>query len=188
MVHVFAERANSSDSSRATVLKGFAVREQGEIAYAIGGSTPGSPFDFSLNGDDENLVGNFITVTMEGTDTMFLSTASGHGIKAVFHPTHVYLEISLASQCFNRTDGLLGNNNGNPADDLRPFNKSEVVPSTSNAEVIYEEFVLSWCRDSLQDSLFPPDQFRPCDRTFIPLFIADLDIDACPVACTGDVF
>eukprot|EP00435_Cladocopium_sp_Y103_P049642 s1428_g15.t1 len=188
VVHVFAERANSSDSSRATIIKGFAVSEQGEIAYAIAGSTPGSPFNFALDGDDENLVGNFITVTMEGTDTMFLLTASGHGIKAVFHPTHVFLEITLASQCFNRTDGLLGNNNGNPADDLRPFNKSEIIPSTSQAEVIYEKFVLSWCRDSLQDSLFPPDQFRACDRTFIPVFIADLDIDACPVVCNGDVF
>ena len=116
MVHVFAERANISDSSRATVLKGFAVSEQGEIAYAVASSTLGSQFDFSLNGDDESLVGNFITVTMEGTDTILLSTASGHGIKAVFHPTHLYLETSLGSQCFNRTDGLLGNFNGNPAE------------------------------------------------------------------------
>eukprot|EP00435_Cladocopium_sp_Y103_P065968 s250_g28.t1 len=184
-VHVFAELADSS--ARATVIKGVAVREKTETAIAIANTDGnGSPFDFTMDGDDLKFEGLFITVTLEGTDTLIMATESGHEVKAVFHPTAVALEIRLADSCFNRTDGLLGNNNGNSSDDLQPFNENEVLPLTSPAEVIYEEFVLSWCKDNVQDSLFPPDLFRPCDRAFIPLFVADLDIDACPAICNGD--
>ena len=39
-----------------------------------------------------------------------------------------------SEECFNKTEGLLGNNNGDPADDLQPFNSSEFLPSDAAVE------------------------------------------------------
>jgi len=62
--------------------------------------------------------------------------------------------LTPADNCFNLTEGLMGNNNGDPNDDLQPFNAS-MLPPNSSAERIYEEHVLSWCITELQKSLFP---------------------------------
>eukprot|EP00435_Cladocopium_sp_Y103_P027136 s1919_g6.t1 len=187
-VHVFAEKPN--DSSRATVIKGLAVTEGGEIITAVlrEGATEDGAFDFAFDGDEEKLLGNHISVTLEGDQTLLVRTVLGHELIAIFEPTHVSLEIALDRRCFNRTEGLMGNYNGNPADDLRPFNSTKVMAETSSTEDIYEQYVLSWCTDDIQDSLFPLELFKPCDRTHWPLFTSNLDLDACPASCQGDRF
>ena len=47
--------------------------------------------------------------------------------------------IALSESCFNKTEGLMGNNNGNKSDDLRPFNSSDLLDSSSFPEDIYDK-------------------------------------------------
>eukprot|EP00438_Fugacium_kawagutii_P017152 Skav211195 [mRNA] locus=scaffold2111:41561:44854:- [translate_table: standard] len=188
-VHVIAERPNNS--SQATVITGFAVTEGREIVYALlrrGADRNSSSYDSAFDGDGEKLSGNHLFLTQEDEDTLLVDTALGHGLRAVFKPTHVYLEVNPDDRCFNRMEGLMGNYNGNSSDDLRPFNSGQSIASSLSPERIYENFVLSWCRDDFRDSLFPAELFRPCERSSWPLFAADLDLDVCPASCQGDSF
>lgn len=184
-VHVITKQP--SNTSQATVITGFAVREYGEIAYAVLDSEGNeSSFDVYLDGEENKLVGENITMEFEDTTTLSLRTLAGNELTATFHSTHIFLQLTPADNCFNLTEGLMGNNNGDPNDDLQPFNAS-MLPPNSSAERIYEEHVLSWCITELQKSLFPSDAFEPCVKSFWPMFASDLDADACPSACNDDV-
>ena len=187
-VHVFTAMPNSK--SRGTVIKGIAVTEGGEVVHAVlrEGATRDASFDFGFDGDEEKLQGNHLSLTLDGDKTLLVQTALGHQLTAVFEPTHVSLEIILDKSCFSRSEGLMGNNNGNAEDDLRPFNSTKVMATKSPVEEIYEEFVLSWCTDDIKDSLFPLELFNPCDRSYWPMFTSDLDMDECPASCQGDRF
>ena len=44
---------------------------------------------------------------------------------------------------------------------------------------------LSWCITDAADSLFLPDHFHACDRSYWPLFSSE--IESCAAECDGDL-
>eukprot|EP00438_Fugacium_kawagutii_P029747 Skav215801 [mRNA] locus=scaffold3885:109101:109931:+ [translate_table: standard] len=95
--------------------------------------------------------------------------------------------VTLPDACFDQSLGLLGNFNGDATDDLKT-STNEVLSVNATAEKIYEDFVLSWCVTSFSSSLFPSDWWHPCDTLWRPLFIDQLNLDACPDACGNSGF
>ena len=91
-------------------------------------------------------------------------------------------QVTLPDSCFNQSFGLLGNNNGVATDDLNASN-NQVLSVNASGKTIYEDFVLSWCVTDFSSSLFPPRLWHPCNTSWVPLFVDELDLAACPDAC-----
>lgn len=181
-VHVFAERP--SNTSRATVIKGFALKQETnstDVFYAALTEEQNSSFEFALNGEEGLLIGDFLTGTLTGTQ-LLLETDEGHRVKATFRQIDIFLEVTLPDSCFNQSFGLLGNNNGVATDDLNASN-NQVLSVNASGKTIYEDFVLSWCVTDFSSSLFPPRLWHPCNTSWVPLFVDELDLAACPDAC-----
>eukprot|EP00438_Fugacium_kawagutii_P033652 Skav204049 [mRNA] locus=scaffold3:245488:250433:- [translate_table: standard] len=160
-VHVVAEPANAS--RQATVIKAFAVQQDSEIFLAVPELNNTSLFTLSLNGNQNDLNGNFITGTLESSE-LILETVQGHQVRASLQERAVFLQVTLADRCFEKAEGLLGNMNGDATDDLKPKSNGSdgmlIVSLNSSAEDIYERF-------------------------WLPAFIADLNVDTCPAGCNA---
>ena len=135
------------NQSRATVTTGFAIKMGQDVVYGLlpdAATANGSALDFYFNGDLvdnlESFEGESISI-QHGENNSFTATAGETEVVITPHVSHLFLQVAIADVCFNRTDGLMGNNNGNASDDLRPFNSVDILAENSSLEEIYEKFV-----------------------------------------------
>lgn len=198
-VHAFAEQVQGA---QATIITRFAVRKGQEIFEASlntsvsserdsqTGLTP-NRFSIKLDGivpDDgaaaDEVTGSYIKMT-SFDNVMTIEDGEGSELKATFMKQLITLQVSLGDQCQGIAEGLSGNNNADPNDDLKPRWGGNALPHDSSSTNIYDQFVKSWLITSSGDSLFPTS-FVPADNSFAPAFVDDVDITNCPAACNGD--
>jgi len=183
-VHVIAERVGGSGN--ATVITRFAMRYLSDTFIGVvRGNESATGYALYLNGEAADAQSEHLTVFVVN-NTVTVEDSAGDTVEATFQTGLIALQISPAEACFNRTSGLMGNNNANPEDDLQVFNSSEVLSPNASSEDIYSAVVLSWCVTDVADSLFPAALFVACDLTFRPWFMDDNQtLAACPEACNG---
>ena len=147
------------------------------------GASNGSAFEVYLDGQKGQLIGENMSIEVE-SDSLWLETAQGHQMFVTFHPHHLSVQIRPAKDCFNITEGLLGNNNGDSSDDLQTAT-GQLIPTLAEPVEVSQKHVLSWCISSARNSLFALEDFQPCDHSFRPVFTSDLNMEACPATCAG---
>ena len=65
----------------------------------------------------------------------------------------ILLQESPGDSCFNRTEGLSGNNDGDPSNDFTVNSTGEVLSVCASASEIYTKFVKGYLVDSVNNSL-----------------------------------
>jgi len=71
----------------------------------------------------------------------------------------------------SKTTGLMGNYNGDPADDLLPRGKEDPIPSLSGVEEIHKNFGVTWIINSTEDSLFTYNEQESWSTFYKPDFV-----------------
>jgi len=197
-VHAVAERFGNSS---ATIITAVAVRHESEtlvarlnasVSVEVDEETGLAPprYVLLLNGTEPRddgeggASGAFLTATAFN-NVLTIEDVSGNVLKASFLKDLIVLQVAPRSQCFNRTFGLSGNNNGNKSDDLVVRGTGEVLSENAPSAEVFDKFVKSYLIKTLSDSLFPPADFVPVEAAFTPQFADQLDLSQCPAACNG---
>lgn len=179
----------------ATSIRSVAVRHLDDtVVVTLANTTQvlgAQGFVVTLNGKQHRTAGDYLLSMVEGS-TILVVDAVGNMVEVAVLPEQLALSVRPKESCFNRTVGLMGNNNGDMLDDLQPFVQFDRLDPTKPAgnstealsESIYSLFVLSWGIIRLEDSLFPIQQFQPCDLMFRPAFGSEMR-GACAESCQG---
>ena len=167
--------------NRASVYTGFAIQADNASRFQIQ-RTPSDQALIFIDNDtfilEQGILpryiypGLYVDISQDLRNIDIRYIESGISITLTIHPTYMNCLLPLDSRFRGKVEGMLGNFNGDYADDLRSPNGS-YIPHTSSIRDIHYNFGLSW-RIPPNDSLFTYqpsfDYDSYSDSTFEPIF------------------
>jgi deleted-in-malignant-brain-tumors protein 1 len=112
------------------------------------------------------------SVVASFTGGYFIEVGAEHDMLSI-------ITMSLPDEARGQTQGLIGNYNCDPSDDLIPKGMSEPIPADSSLEDVHYNFGLTWLLNSSNESLFcykDSENFHTFyDPDFIPVFNPSFD-------------
>ncbi|KAL4229260.1 Mucin-4 [Mactra antiquata] len=164
------ERAITSDNtlSEATIFSGFAIQSAGvwfqvEIninktginVFTGANSSYWADFtdEFYANGNNFSYVTDLISLRRDGQTVMASFSATGVSFNATIGVGLLKMNIGMKTTYRTLTEGLMGNFNTNPDDDLIPRGSTVSLSSTATERQIFEDFGQTWMTTS-DESIF----------------------------------
>lgn len=190
-VHVVAAPVGTEGAG--TVISRIAISYKFDVVEIFRTGTVSSDGVFAyLNGDAAGtsaVTESGLTIDATGDwNSLVVETPEGNRVDVhyVKEVDALALGLRLSAACVGRSQGLIGNSNGNADDDLATFDRSFILPAKATEQDIYDVVLQSHLILSPSESLFETLPFTAGNATYRPMFSSDLNTDSCPAECKND--